>query len=303
MINLPTASFPARMLAAGARACVRAPQTALVPEPLLNHMNTSATERDVVRQKTRRRGALRGLSSVVVACALATAAAPSALAAGEATAAPSPAQVIAHLSNLHTLTQWAFPTTAALARTDPSARARVVGALRFLTSDDQAELYVALASTTLASGQQWIQVELPGRPNGQTGWVPRAALGSLHAVHGYLLVNRSTLRATLFRDGGAVFSAPVGVGKASTQTPPGRFYVPEKLRSLGSPVYGPFALGTSAYAPTLNEWPGGGVVGIHGTNEPQLVPGRPSHGCIRMHNSDITRLSGLIQVGTPIEIV
>jgi lipoprotein-anchoring transpeptidase ErfK/SrfK len=282
---------------------VGAPQTALVPEPLRNQMNTSARERDVVRQKTRRRGVLRGLSIVAVACALATPAAPSALAAGEATAAPSPAPVAAHLSNLHTFSQWAYPTAAALARTAPSARARVVGALRFLTSDDQAELYVALASSTLASGQQWIQVELPGRPNGQTGWVPRAALGSLHAVHGYLLVNRSTLRATLFRDGRAVFSAPVGVGKASTQTPPGRFYVLEKLRSLGSAVYGPFAIGTSAYAPTLNEWPGGGVVGIHGTNEPQLVPGRPSHGCIRMHNSDIARLWGLIQVGTPIEIV
>jgi lipoprotein-anchoring transpeptidase ErfK/SrfK len=67
-------------------------------------------------------------------------------------------------------------------------------------------------------------------------------------------------------------------------------------------VYGPYALGTSAYAPTLAEWPGGGVVGIHGTNEPQLIPGRPSHGCVRMRNADITRLWHLISVGTPIEI-
>jgi lipoprotein-anchoring transpeptidase ErfK/SrfK len=55
--------------------------------------------------------------------------------------------------------------------------------------------------------------------------------------------------------------------------------------------------------PTLSEWPGGGVVGIHGTNEPQLIPGRPSHGCIRLRNADITRLWQMIQIGTPIEIV
>jgi hypothetical protein len=177
-----------------------------------------------------------------------------------------------------------------------------VGRLRLLTVDGQAELYVTLTSARMSSGQTWIQIELPARPNGQTGWVPRSALESLHTVNGYLLVARSALRATLFRDGHAIFSAPIGVGKASTVTPPGNFYVTEKLVTLNDPAYGPFALGTSAYAPTLSEWPGGGVVGIHGTDEPQLIPGRPSHGCIRMRNADITRLWSLISVGTPIKI-
>jgi len=45
------------------------------------------------------------------------------------------------------------------------------------------------------------------------------------------------------------------------------------------------------------------VIGIHGTDEPQLIPGRPSHGCVRMRNRDITRLWQLIQVGTPVEII
>jgi lipoprotein-anchoring transpeptidase ErfK/SrfK len=44
-------------------------------------------------------------------------------------------------------------------------------------------------------------------------------------------------------------------------------------------------------------------VGIHGTNQPQLVPGRPSHGCIRMRNSDILRLGRLMPVGTPLRIL
>jgi hypothetical protein len=206
------------------------------------------------------------------------------------------------LSDLRTLSRWAYPAAEATARSVPSPHARAVGRLRFFTIDEQAELYIVLASARRASGGMWLKVELPGRPNGLTGWVPRGALGPLNVVKGYLHVDREHLVATLFREGQAIFSAPVGVGKASTVTPAGRFYVLEKLRALNAPVYGPYALGTSAYAPTLSEWPGGGVVGIHGTDEPSLIPGRPSHGCIRMRNGDISRLWGIIAVGTPIEI-
>jgi hypothetical protein len=206
------------------------------------------------------------------------------------------------LSNLHTLSRWGYPTYEADIRLSPSPHARTLGRLSFLTVDGQAEIYVALAEARTAASQRWLQVELPGRPNGRTGWIPREALGTLHTVDGYLLVDEQDLRATLFRDGHAIFSAPVGVGKASTVTPAGHFYVMEKLVTVNAPVYGPVALGTSAYAPTLSEWPGGGVVGVHGTDEPQLIPGRPSHGCIRMRNADMVRLWNLIQVGTPIEI-
>ncbi|HYM55090.1 MAG TPA: L,D-transpeptidase [Solirubrobacteraceae bacterium] len=210
--------------------------------------------------------------------------------------------VITRLSDQRTLSRWAYPLSEATVRASPLATARAVGRLRFLTTDGQAELYVTLASTRLASGRTWLQVEVPGRPNGQTGWVPQEALGSSHVVRGYLLVDRRSLRATLFRDGHAIFSAPVGVGKPSTITPAGHFYVLEKLTTLADPAFGPHAIGTSAYAPSLSEWPGGGVVGIHGTDEPQLIPGRPSHGCIRMRDADITRLWRTIALGTPIDI-
>jgi hypothetical protein len=222
------------------------------------------------------------------------------VAAARAAAAGEP--VLTRLSDLRTLSRWAYPDAEAAVRASPSARARAIGRLRLLTSDGQAELYVALASARLASGRTWIEIELPARPNGQTGWVPRGALESLHTVDGYLLVDRTRLTATLFRDGRAIFSAPIGVGKPGTITPPGSFYVMEKLITVNAPAYGPYALGTSAYAPTLGEWPGGGVVGIHGTDEPQLIPGRPSHGCIRMRNADITRLWRLIALGTPIDV-
>jgi hypothetical protein len=239
------------------------------------------------------------LATAVTLVALALAAT---VAAARAAAAPAGEPVLTRLSDLRTLSRWAYPDAEAAVRASPSSRARAIGRLRLLTSDGQAELYVALASARLASGQTWIEIELPARPNGQKGWVPLGALESLHTVNGYLLVDRSRLTATLFRDGRAIFSAPIGVGKPGTVTPPGSFYVTEKLITVNAPAYGPYALGTSAYAPTLGEWPGGGVVGIHGTDEPQLIPGRPSHGCVRMRNADITRLWHLIALGTPIDI-
>jgi hypothetical protein len=223
-------------------------------------------------------------------------------AASSAPVSESSGATVAILSNLKTLSRWAYPQAASAAHASPSAHSRVVGRLHFLTEDGQAEVYMALRSYS-AGNRSWIQVTLPRRPNGVTGWVPANALSELHTVHDYLRVSREALRATLFRDGHPIWSAPVGVGRPSLPTPPGHFYVREKLRAIGSPVYGPYALGTSAYSPELTEWPGGGVVGIHGTNEPRLIPGRPSHGCMRLRNADITRLWHLIQVGTPIEIV
>jgi hypothetical protein len=210
--------------------------------------------------------------------------------------------VVATLSNLKTLSRWAYPQAPAAAHQHPSARSPVVDHLRFLTVDGQAEVYLALRSYTVGR-VAWILVPIPGRPNGVSGWVPASALGEMHVTREYLRVNREALRATLYSDGRPIWRAPVGVGRASLPTPAGRFYVTEKLTALGGPFYGPYALGTSAYAPTLTEWPGGGIVGIHGTDEPQLIPGRPSHGCIRLRNADIARLWPVIQAGTPIEII
>jgi hypothetical protein len=258
--------------------------------------------RDDAHPRTRANARTRRVALPLAVCGgLCAIGAPSATAA-EATGGSAVVSVT-QLSNERTLSRWAYPLAEAIVRASPADRARSLGRLRFLTGDEQAQVYVVLDAAQLGSGSEWARIEFPGRPNGRSGWVPRAALGAFHVVRDYLRVDRGRLRATLFRGGRAVFSAPIGVGKASTQTPAGSFFVTEKLITVGSPAYGPFAIGTSAYAPTLSEWPGGGVVGIHGTNEPQLVPGRPSHGCIRMHNADISRLWRLIAVGTPIQIV
>ncbi len=155
-----------------------------------------------------------------------------------------------------------------------------------------------LASWQEPSGAEWLRIRIPMRPNGRSGWVRRAALGPLYPVRTLLVVHRAKARATLFKNGRRVWTAPVGVGKASTPTPAGRFWIREKFRTHdGGGPYGPMAFGTSDYS-VLTDWPGGGVIGVHGTDEPGLIPGRPSHGCIRVRNRALRRLWPLMPIGT-----
>ena len=199
-------------------------------------------------------------------------------------------------------TRWSYPQRRARIYARPSARAHTVARLRLLTEDRFPELYVVLAAWVDPSGNEWLKIRVPMRPNGRTGWVARNALGELNVVHTFLDVDKRRLRVALYDRGRVVFRARVGVGKPGTATPSGHFYIREKFRVRGVPLYGTRAIGTSAYAPTLSDWPGGGVVGLHGTDQPQLIPGRPSHGCMRLKNADIERLYRLAPRGTPIFI-
>jgi hypothetical protein len=205
------------------------------------------------------------------------------------------------LSDERTLTRWAHPYVRAKVRYAPQPGSKSFARLHFHTEDGPQEVYLALQSRFDDAGRIWLQIRVPGRPNGQKGWIRREALGPFHLVRTHLRVNRSTLRATLYRKGRRVWSTRIGVGKRSTPTPPGRFYVRERLKALGG-IYGPWAFGTSAYS-VLSDWPGGGVVGIHGTDQPHLIPGRPSHGCVRMPNRKIRQLVKRMPVGTPVRIV
>jgi len=202
------------------------------------------------------------------------------------------------LSDERALSRWAYSERLGWARRRPSRTAPGVARLRGLTEDGRPELYLALRSYRDPHGRVWIQVRLPRRPNGSTGWVPRPYLARLRIVETMLEIDRSALRARLWRRGRPVWSARTGIGKRGTPTPAGRFYVREKLRG-GSPIYGPWAIGTSAYS-RLSEWPGGGVIGIHGTDQPQLIPGRPSHGCVRLTNHDVAALARRLPIGSPI---
>jgi hypothetical protein len=210
---------------------------------------------------------------------------------------------VVKLPDEQSVTRWAHPGARAYIRANPSHRSRRISRLRLLTEDGFPEIYIGLRQTTDERGNPWVEIRIPGRPNGRVGWVPRFRLGSWHVLHTQLVVDRRRLRATLYRDGRRIWRSPVGVGKASTPTPGGRFYIRERIKSLGSGgLYGPLAFGTSAYS-RLSDWPGGGVIGIHGTDQPELIPGRPSHGCIRVPNRNILRLARLMPLGTPVRIL
>ena len=196
---------------------------------------------------------------------------------------------------------WAPVTRTVLARRAPSVDAPAIAPLEVRTPEGTSNL-VLLAGTAGASARAWVRVRLPVLPNNTTGWVPRSALGGLVPVDTHLVVDLRRLRAELFRSGHRIFEAPVGVGASEAPTPRGEFYVRDKLTSFDNSFYGPVAFGTSARSAVLTDWPDGGYIGIHGTNEPQLIPGRISHGCIRMRNDDILRLASLMPVGTPLTI-
>ncbi len=152
------------------------------------------------------------------------------------------------------------------------------------------------------SGVLWLDVRLPAGAAELRGWLARSALSGYGFVRTRLVVDRRRLQATLLRDGRPVFRTAVGVGQPGSPTPQGEFYVRSRLTRYASPQYGPIAFGTSARSDHLTDWPAGGFIGIHGTDRPDLLPGRVSHGCIRMPNLAIRRLGRLMPIGTPVTI-
>lgn len=219
-------------------------------------------------------------------------------------AAPAASEVegSVSVSNERTLTRWAHPVGRAPIRARPRADANAIVSTHGQTEDGFPEVYLALRRWTDGQGHGWLKIRIPMRPNGRTGWVRDSALGPLYVVRTRLVVDRGSRRATLFKKGRRIWSAPIGVGKPSTPTPAGHFWIREKFKT-GDPggAYGPAAFGTSAYS-VLSEWPGGGVIGIHGTDAPSLIPGAPSHGCIRVKNGALMELWKLLPIGTPLLI-
>jgi lipoprotein-anchoring transpeptidase ErfK/SrfK len=201
-----------------------------------------------------------------------------------------------------TPTYWAYVLHSTVARADPSAAAARVGVVRGVTPEGETDLVIAYRQQRDRNDRLWVRVPLSTLPNGRQGWVPRAVLGDFHSVRTHLIIDRARLHASLLRDGRVVFSTSIGVGRPQWPTPAGEFYVRVRLRNYGDPFYGPVAFGTNARSPWLTDWPEGGVVGIHGTDAPQLLPGRVSHGCIRMRNAAIERLARLMPLGTPVTI-
>ena len=200
------------------------------------------------------------------------------------------------------IAHWAVLMRPAVVRSKPGLASRIITKLPTGTTDGTQNDVLVLSRTDLSPRQSWYRVRLPILPNNTIGYIKAGDLSPLFAVNTHLYINRSALTATLKRSGKVVFKTRVGVGKSIWPTPRGEFYVRDKLTRYGNPFYGPVMFGISARSAVLTDWPGGGYVGIHGTNAPRLIPGHVSHGCVRLRNASIVRLARLMGVGTPLTI-
>jgi L,D-transpeptidase catalytic domain len=207
------------------------------------------------------------------------------------------------LGGIKGMSRWAEVYADVSARTRPSASAKALVLLRQYTPEQTPNVVQTLSGKINANGEYWVRVRLPLLPNGRTGWVPRSTLGPYNEIWTHLVIDRKLFTATLYRKGRAIFRTRIGVGEPYWPTPAGEFYVRERITGFTDPIYGPIAFGTNARSAVLTDWPGGGFIGIHGTNQPEILPGRVSHGCIRMPNAAVLRLSRLMSIGTPVTIL
>ncbi len=160
-----------------------------------------------------------------------------------------------------------------------------------------------IGRSTGRGGVPWLQVMLPGRPDGSTGWIARQDTHML-TTGWRILVDLAARRVRVYRDGLTVRTFQAVVGKPSTPTPVGRFFVEETMQMEAGQAGGPYALALSARSNVLQEFEGGpGQIGIHGRNELGGTLGAAeSHGCVRLSTSSIVWLAARIGPGTPVKI-
>jgi lipoprotein-anchoring transpeptidase ErfK/SrfK len=154
-----------------------------------------------------------------------------------------------------------------------------------------------------AGGAQWLRVMLPGRPDGLTGWISQSGTRLL-VTPWRIVVDLAARRVKAYRDGILAGDFKAVVGKPSTPTPTGEFFVEEVLRMAPTEPGGPYALALSARSNVLQEFEGGpGQIAVHGReNLGGTLGTAASHGCIRLATASIDWLATRIVPGTPVTI-
>jgi hypothetical protein len=215
-----------------------------------------------------------------------------------APAAAAPAPDGRAVSDEQGLTYWSPVARSVDVRVRPGRGSPKSGRLGRFTYYGNPDLALVLGR----SGD-WTRVRYSGLGS-RTGWVPDSALSPPHLTRTWVFVDRGGKLLRAYRGDRLLLRAPIGVGARGSATPGGRFFIRERLvpRDKNS-IYGALAFGLSAYSRHRTDWPGGGQVGIHGTNEPGLIPGRISNGCVRLRNRDVVRLGRIVERGTPVQII
>jgi lipoprotein-anchoring transpeptidase ErfK/SrfK len=186
------------------------------------------------------------------------------------------------------------------ARKSPNPQASVIRVMHDFRPDFRPQEILAVGKQVGSNGNVWYQISVPMRPNGTYGWIPAATV-SLAPTRNEIVVNVDARTIDVYRNRKHAWHGLVAVGAPGKETPLGHYYVAARFVPYHDPFLGVFAVETSAYS-KLTEWPGGGVVGIHGTDEPQLLGKAVSHGCVRVSNQTADALKRLAPLGTPIWI-
>ena len=160
-----------------------------------------------------------------------------------------------------------------------------------------------IGRTVTSDGAQMLHVLLPGRPNGSQGWIERQ--GTTIATTSWRIVVRTASRRVLVYHRGRLERTLMAiVGKPSTPTPHGHFFVEESVRMPPGSPGSPYALALSAHSNVLQEFEGGpGQIAIHGVaNLAGKLGSASSHGCIRLSDPSIRWMAAHIAPGVLVTI-
>ena len=140
-------------------------------------------------------------------------------------------------------------------------------------------------------GVPWYRVWLAVPPNESRGWV-RDGQMAFYTTASKIVIDLSRARAHgvsprrahahVPRRGGT--PRPRDAHRALLRHPEAAATGPER-RLRRAPAR------HQRHQPKLNGWPDGGLVAIHGTNEPWLIGKAVSHGCVRMTNAAVLEVS------------
>ena len=153
-------------------------------------------------------------------------------------------------------------------------------------------------------GETWHEVSLPERPHGQTAWVRESDV-EVSVTTTEVRVFLDERRLELWVDGVLELEAETVIGTGSTPTPTGEFYITDMLDLQANPsdIYGSYAIGLSAFSPTLDDFNGGPPqIAVHGTNAVWPLGERASNGCVRIEDDKVLALAARVDRGTPVTI-
>ena len=124
-----------------------------------------------------------------------------------------------------------------------------------------------------------------------------------------LVLKLKERKVYVYRGDQVLAKYPVAIGKKGWETPPGDWYVMEKITNPGWTSFknGKFVK-PGAKNPLGERWigfwtDGKDTIGFHGTPDVKSVGKAVSHGCVRMFDKDVKAIFPLVQIGTIVKVV